>query len=90
MQTSNPFLDDLSRLMTGAAGALQGARAEVETAFKAQMERLIRDLDLVKREEFDAMRDIAVRAADESEALKARVEALEARLARLEGSGGPV
>ncbi len=80
MQTSNPFFDDLARLATGAAGAFQGARQEVETAFRAQIERFIVDLDLVQRHEFDAVKALAAANADRVEALEARVAALEAAL----------
>ncbi len=51
MQTTNPWLDDLARLLTGAAGVVQGTKAEVETAVKAQFERMLLDMGLVRREE---------------------------------------
>jgi BMFP domain-containing protein YqiC len=82
-QTNNPFLDELARLMTDAAGAAQGMRREFETLFKAQGERLLRSMDLVQREEFEAVREMAVKAREENEALAARIAALEARLAGL-------
>jgi len=75
------ILDDFARLMTDAAGAAQGVRKEVETAFHAQAERFLNGMDIVKREEFEAVREMAARARDENEALKARIEALEAKLA---------
>ena len=80
-QTSNPILDDLARLMTDAAGMAQGVRREVEGVVKAQLERLIRDMDVVSREEFEAVRDMAALARDENERLAKRLAALEARLA---------
>jgi BMFP domain-containing protein YqiC len=79
MQSRSPFLDDLSKLMTSAAGVAQGARAEAETAVRGLMERWMSEANLVTREEFDAVRDMAVKAREENEALKARIEALEAR-----------
>ncbi|MEM1314408.1 MAG: accessory factor UbiK family protein [Pseudomonadota bacterium] len=79
MQSRSPFLDDLSKLMTSAAGVAQGARAEAETAFKGLFERWMADNNFVTREEFDAVRDMAVKAREENEALKARIEALEAK-----------
>ena len=79
MQSRNPFLDDLSKLMTSAAGVAQGARAEAETAFRGMIERWMADHNFVSREEFEAVRAMAARAREENEALKARIEALEAR-----------
>lgn len=81
MQTDNRFLDDLARLASGALGAAQGMRTEVETLFKQRVERWLASLDLVTREEHEAVKAMAVKARDESEALAARVAALEARLA---------
>ena len=78
---TNRLFDDFARLMTDAAGAAQGVRKEVETAFHAQAERFLNTMDVVKREEFEAVREMAARARDENEALKARIEALEAKLA---------
>lgn len=80
----NRILDEFARLMTDAAGAAQGVRREVETAFRAQAERLLNSMDLVQREEFDAMRDMATKARAENATLAERIDALEARLAILE------
>jgi hypothetical protein len=80
MQSRNKFFDDLSQLMTNAAGVAQGARAEAETAMKGWVDRILADRDLVTREEFDAVRDMAVKARDENERLAARVAELEARV----------
>ncbi|MCP8893980.1 accessory factor UbiK family protein [Shinella daejeonensis] len=77
---TNRILDDFAKLMTDAAGAAQGVRREAETMFRAQAERALNGLDLVKREEFEAVREMAIRARDENEALRKRIEALEARL----------
>ena len=79
-QTSNRFFDDIAKLMTDAAGAAQGVRKEAETVFRAQAERFFNGMDLVKREEFEAVREMAVKARDENDALLKRIEALEARL----------
>lgn len=76
----NRLLDDVARMFTDAAGMAQGVRREVEAVVKAQMERLVRDMDVVTREEFEAVRDMAVLAREENERLAARIEALEARL----------
>jgi BMFP domain-containing protein YqiC len=79
-QTSNRLMDEFAKLMTDAAGVAQGVRREVETVFRSQAERILGDLDVVQREEFEAVRDMAARAREENEALKLRLEALEARL----------
>ena len=80
-QTTNRLLDEVARLMNDAAGVAQGIRREIDTLFKSQAERWLRDLDLVKREEFEAVKDMARLAREENEALKARIAALEAKLA---------
>lgn len=79
-QTRGRIFDDVARLMTDAAGMAQGLRREVETIGKTQLERLLATMDVVQREEFEAVRDMAAAARDENEKLKARIEALEARL----------
>lgn len=84
MTQSNRILDDVSRLVTDMAGAAQGLRREAETVARAQLERILRDMDLVTREEFEAQRDIAVAAREEADRLSGLVSALEARLAALE------
>ena len=88
-QTSGRFFDEIARLMNDASGVAQGVRREFETLFKTQAERWMRDLDLVKREEFDAVADMARLAREENESLKQSLSMLEARLASLEG-GKPV
>ena len=87
VQTTNRFFDEVARLMNDAAGVAQGVRREFETLFRSQAERFLRDLDLVKREEFDAVKDMARLAREENEALKARIAALEAALGR--GAAAP-
>jgi BMFP domain-containing protein YqiC len=79
-QTSNRFFDEMARLMNDAAGVAQGVRREFDTLFRAQAERILRELDVVQREDFEAVKDMARLAREENEALKARVDALEARL----------
>jgi len=87
-QTSNRFLDDFAKLMTDAAGVAQGMRREVETAVRSQAERFLGDMNVVQREEFEAVREMAARAREENAALKRRLESLEARLAGAgEGDG---
>ena len=85
MQGGNKILDDFARMMTDAAGMAQGVKREAEGVFKSQFERMIRDMDLVTREEFEAVRDMAVKAREENDALLARLEALEAKLAQHAG-----
>lgn len=82
-QTNNRFLDEFAKLMTDAAGAAQGARKEFQAFMKAQGERVLRDMDVVPREEFEAVKDMAAKARDDSEQLAARVAALEAEIAAL-------
>jgi len=83
----NRILDEFAKLMTDAAGAAQGVRREVETAFRAQAERILNTMDVVQREEFDAVRDMAAKARTENQKLAARIEALEARLGQSAGEG---
>ncbi len=80
-QTNNRLLDELARLMTDAAGAAQGVRREVDTVVRAQAERILRDMDVVGREEHEAVKAMAQKAREENETLAARIAALEARLA---------
>jgi len=81
VQTTNRFFDEVARMMNDAAGVAQGVRREFETLFRAQAERILRDLAVVQREEFEAVKDMARLAREENEALKARIAALEAKLA---------
>ncbi|HZD89914.1 MAG TPA: accessory factor UbiK family protein [Pseudolabrys sp.] len=80
-QTNNRIFDEMARLMNDAAGVAQGVRREFDSLFRAQAERMLRELDVVSREEFEAVKDMAQLAREENEALKARIEALEADLA---------
>ena len=81
---SSRFFDELAKVMTNAAGAAQGARREVDNLVKAQIERVLADIQIVQREEFDVVRDMASMARTENEALRARIAELEARLEQLE------
>jgi BMFP domain-containing protein YqiC len=87
-QTTNRILDELAKLMTDAAGVAQGVRREVETAFRSQAERVLGAMEVVQREEFEAVREMAAHARQENESLKRRIEALELRLAAPGGETG--
>jgi BMFP domain-containing protein YqiC len=76
-QTSNRIFDEMARLMNDAAGVAQGVRREFDALFRSQAERILRELDVVPREEFEAVKEMARLAREENEALKARIEALE-------------
>ena len=78
---TNRIFDDFAKLMTDAAGAAQGVRREIETAFHAQAERWLNGMDLVKREEFEVVREMALKAREENDLLRDRLAALEARVA---------
>ncbi len=80
MQQRSKFLDDLSQLMTNAAGVAQGARSEAETAMRGVIDRFLADRNLVTREEFDAVREMAIKAREENDRLAERIAELEARL----------
>ena len=79
-QTSNRFFDEVARLMNDAAGVAHGVRREFDTLFRTQAERILNELDVVRREEFEAVKEMARLAREENEALKARIVVLEARL----------
>ena len=90
-QTSNRFFDEMARLMNDAAGVAQGVRREFDTLFRSQAERILRELNVVQREEFEAVKEMARLAREENEALKARIEALEGKAAERpakKGKGG--
>lgn len=78
-QTNNRLIDEIAKLATDAAAVAQGARREVETVVRSQIEKLLAEANVVSRDEFDAVKAIAVRAADEADRLRLRVEALEAK-----------
>ena len=79
-QTNNRFFDEIGRLMNDAAGAAQGVKREVDSVVRGQLERFLRDMDLVKRDEFDAFKEMARLAREENEILRVRIAALEAKL----------
>ncbi|MBI5261219.1 MAG: accessory factor UbiK family protein [Bradyrhizobium sp.] len=79
-QTTNRFFDEIGRLMNDAAGAAQGVKREVDSVLRNQAERILSDMDLVKREEFEAVKDMARLAREENESLKQRLAVLEAKL----------
>lgn len=82
MQSDNRFLDDLARLASGTLSTLQGAKNEATARFRDQIDRLLGELDLVAREDFEAVKAMAAKARKENEALVARVAALEAALGK--------
>jgi BMFP domain-containing protein YqiC len=88
MQTSNRFFDDIAKMASGALHTLGGLREEIETRVRERVERWAADMDLVTREEFDAVSAMAAKAREEQERLAARLASLEAELAGLKGQGG--
>jgi BMFP domain-containing protein YqiC len=80
VQTTNRIFDEMAKLMNDAAGVASGVRKEVETIFQAQAERILRNLDVVTREEFEAIKEMAAKARDENERLSARIAELEKKL----------
>lgn len=86
-QTSGRFFDELGKLLTDAAGAADGVRKEVESVVRAQAERVLRELDVVQREEFEAVKAMAQKAREENELLKERIAELEAAAAKAGAKG---
>jgi BMFP domain-containing protein YqiC len=80
MQSQNRFFDDIARMANGAVGALSGVRGEIEARVRDQLERVLAGMDLVSREEFEAVKAMAAKARDEQEVLLARIADLESRL----------
>ena len=80
MQTDNPFLDGMARLFTDAAGAANSVRTEVESIVRQRMERLVADMNLVSRDEFETVKAMAAKARMENEALAARLAELESKI----------
>ncbi len=83
-QTTGRIFDEFARLMNDAAGVATGVRREAETVMRSQAERVLRELDVVTRDELDTVRDLASAAREENERLAARIAELETRLAKLE------
>jgi BMFP domain-containing protein YqiC len=81
MQSQNRFFDDLARVANGAVGALSGVRADIEARIRDQLERVLAGMDVVSREEFEAVKAMAAKARDEQEELLRRIAALESQLA---------
>lgn len=79
-QTSSRLFDELAKVLTDAAGAAQGVRREVETLVRSQADRVMSEMDVVRREEFEAVKAMAEKARTENEALAERIAALEAKL----------
>jgi BMFP domain-containing protein YqiC len=80
MQRQSSVFDDLARLMTGAMGMAQGAGAEAKSFMRAQADRFVAEMDLVGRDEFEAVKQMAAEARAEADALREKVTALEALL----------
>ncbi|MGC2411999.1 MAG: accessory factor UbiK family protein [Stellaceae bacterium] len=81
MQSQNRFFDDLARVASGAVGAISGVRGEIESRLRDQLERVLAGMDLVSREEFEAVKAMAAKAREEQELLQARIEVIEGRRA---------
>ena len=88
--TSSRLFDEFAKFMGNAAGAAQGIRREIDMLVKAQVERVLGDLSVVQREEFEAVREMAARAREENEELKVRIARLEAALDAKTDHGTPV
>lgn len=88
-QAPNRMFDEFAKLMTDAAGAAQGVKREAETAFRAQAERFLADMDLVKREDFDVVQEMASKARAENEELKKQLESMDKRIKALETAAKP-
>ncbi|MCX7355862.1 MAG: accessory factor UbiK family protein [Alphaproteobacteria bacterium] len=86
MQTQNRFFDDLARMAGGTLGLLTGLRTEVEAMVRQQMQRLLGDMQLVSREEFEAVKEMAAKARIEQEVAEKRLAALESALAKTSGT----
>ena len=78
--TNSRFFDEVSKLMTGAAGAAQGVRKEIDTIVQTQVERILNNLNIVKREDFEVVKDMAEKARLENTKLEARIAELEKKL----------
>lgn len=85
-QTTNRIFDDFAKMMTDAAGAAEGMKNEAQAMFKSQAERFLRDMDVVAREDFEAVKAMAQKAREQNEALEKRVAALEAIIAGRAGA----
>lgn len=82
--TNSKFFDEIAKLMGNAAGAAQGVRKEVDTLVQGQVERVLNNLNVVKREDFEVVKEMAEKARSENEALAKRIADLESRLGKTE------
>ncbi len=82
-QTTGRVFDEIARLMTDTAGALQGARGEVDNVMRSKAEKILRDLDIVQREEFEAVKAMALKAREENDELRAQIKTLQAQVASM-------
>jgi BMFP domain-containing protein YqiC len=89
-QTTGRLYDEFAKLMNDATGVATGMRREFETVMRTQAERMLRDLDVVQREEFEAVKEMARLAREENEVLKARIAALEAKVAAAPAPAAPI
>ena len=89
VQTTGRLYDEFARLMNDAAGVAQGMRRGFDTVLRTQAERILRDLDVVHREEFEAVKEMARLAREENDALKARIAALEVKLSTPPAGSAP-
>ena len=80
--TNSRFFDEVSKLMTGAAGAAQGVRKEIDTLVQTQVERVLNNLNIVKREDFEVVKDMAEKARLENSKLETRIAELEKKLSQ--------
>ncbi len=87
-QTTGRVFDEIAKLMTDAAGAAQGVRKEVEGIMRSQGERMLKDMDVVDRETFEAVKAMAEKARAENDTLAARLDQLAARIDALERAAG--
>jgi BMFP domain-containing protein YqiC len=87
MTSENPVLDQLAKLLTDAAGAAEGLRSEIDTFLKSRLEKLVGELNVVPREEFEAVKAMVAKAREENEALKTRIEELEKKVSSPPGAG---
>ncbi len=82
-QTTGRVFDEIAKLMTDAAGAMQGARGEIDNAMRSRAEKVLHELDIVQRDEFDAVKAMAIKARNENEELRAEIKALHEQIKAL-------
>lgn len=82
MQTQNKLFDDLAKVANGAVSTVMSVKDEIDALVRQRLERFMGEADLVSREEFDAVKAMAVKAREENDALKARLDALDAKAAK--------